>query len=188
MIDIDEDWKRYLQMAASGALTGGSLGGIGKILSGSRSIGGILGATAAGGALGATAVPGAAYLGEQALGAPTEEELQPYTMRAGLGGAAVGAGVGGVAGAGIGSGLAATLGKAVPGVANFAKGNMPLDNIIVDRIKRMGGLKGALAGSALGAVGMGFMAGDEGQQLDTIRNLMRRKKDGLPDGSLGGQT
>jgi len=40
----------------------------------------------------------------------------------------------------------------------------------------------------LGAIGMGFMAGDEGQQLDTIRNLMRRKKDGLPDGSLGGQT
>lgn len=184
---MNEEWRRYLQMAASGGLTGAALGGIGKILSGSRSGIGIAASALGAGALGATAVPSAAYLGEQALGAPGEDELQPFTLRAGLGGAGVGAVAGGGVGAAMGSGLTSALGKAMPGAAKAAASNLPLDNLIVDRLKKMGGLKGALAGGALGALGMGFMAADEGQQLDTIRNLMRRKKDELPDGPLGGQ-
>jgi hypothetical protein len=177
---MDEEWKRYLQMAASGGLTGAAMGGIGKILGGSRSLPGIAGAAILGGGLGATTIPGASWLGEQVMGAPDDSELQPYTARAGLGGAAVGGLTGGLAGAATGSGLASRLAEAFPGAAKAVSANLPLDNIIVDRLKRAGGWKGALAGGLLGAGALGFMAADEGQQMDTIRNLMRSRNE-LPN-------
>jgi hypothetical protein len=176
----DEDWKRYLQMAASGGLTGAAMGGIGRILSGSRSLPAILASAAGGGALGASTIPGAAYLGEQVMGAPTTKDLQPYTARAGLGGASVGGLLGAGAGAATGSGLASRLAEALPGAAKTAGANLPLDNIIVDKLKRAGGWKGALAGGLLGAGTLGYMAADEGQQMDTIRNIMRSKNE-LPN-------
>jgi hypothetical protein len=169
----DEEWKRYLTMAASGGLTGAGMGAIGKILGGSRSPLGIIGSGLAGAAVGGTAIPGATWLGEQALGAPEEDDMAPYTVRSALGGAAVGGAGGALGGAYIGSGLGSALGKAAPGAAKFFGKNLPLDNIIVDKLKRSGGAKGALLGALLGAAGLGFMAGDEGQQLDTIRNLRK---------------
>ena len=172
----DQDWKRYLMMAASGGLTGAAMGGIGKLLGGSRSLPAILGTAALGGVTGATAIPGAAYLGEQVLGAPDEEDTQPYTLRAGLGGAAAG-GLGGAALGGLeGSGLSKLAAEAAPGVAKGLGKALPLDNMLVDLIKRSGGKKGALLGALLGAGGLGYMAADEGQQLDTIRNLAKQAK------------
>ena len=170
---MDEEWKRYLQIAASGALTGAGMGGIGKLLGGSRSLPAILGAAGTGAIAGGTAIPGAAYLGEQILGAPGEEDLQPYTARAGIGGALAG----GAGGAGLGylagSGLSAKAGSVFPGVAKALKAELPIDNMLVDWIKRSGGKKGALLGALLGAGGLGYLAADEGQQLDTIRNASK---------------
>ena len=181
---MDEDWKRYLQMAASGALTGGTMGGIGKLLGGSRSVGQILGAGGIGALAGGTAIPAASLLGEQALGAPAEADTQPYTLRAGLGGAAAGAGLGAVGGAATGAGLAGKFADMVPGAAKFAKDAMPLDNLLVDYIKKSGGKKGALLGALLGAAGLGFMSADEGQQLDTFRNISRMSEKEKPNGSI----
>lgn len=176
MDNSDDYWKRYLQMAASGALTGAGFGGIGRILGGSRSIAQILGSGAAGAAIGATAIPASAMIGEAVLGAPEEEDRQPYTLRAGLGGAAAGAGLGGIGGAAMSSGLSDRLAQALPKTAKFMSSNLPLDNIIIDKIRKIGPGKGALAGSLLGALGLGFMASDEGQQIDTIRNLSKEIK------------
>lgn len=174
--DNNEDWKRYLMMAASGGLTGAAMGGIGKLLGGSRSLPGILGSAALGAATGATAIPGAAYLGEQVLGAPDESDTQPYTFRAGLGGA----GVGGLLGAGVGaltgSGLATKAAETFPGIAKTISKTLPTDNIIIDYLKKLGVGKGAALGALVGAGTLGYMAADEGQQLDTIRNLATRRK------------
>lgn len=173
----DQSWKRYLQLAASGGLTGAAMGGLGKILSGSRQKLPIGIAAGLGGLVGATAIPGASYIGEQILGEPDENDTTAYTKRTAVGGGVVG-GVGG-AGVGslIGSGLAKEAGIAAPGLAKIAKANLPLDNLIIDQIKKRGGLKGAILGGILGAGGLGFMAADEGQQFDTMRNLTRRKPD-----------
>lgn len=168
---MDEDWKRYLTMAASGALTGAGMGGLGKILGGSRSLPSIAGAAALGGAAGGTTIPAASYLGESILGAPGPDASQPYTYRAGLGGALAGGALGAVGGGLLGSGISTIAGKAFPGAAKMASSTLPIDNIIVDAIKKKGGTKGALIGSLMGALGLGYMAADEGQQFDTLRNI-----------------
>jgi hypothetical protein len=180
----EEDWKRYLMMAASGAATGGGMGAIGKILSGSRSIPGIVASGIGGAMLGSATVPGASYLGEQVLGEPDEDDSLAYTKRSALGGAMVGGAGGALAGGYIGSGLGSALGKMAPGAASALGRNIPLDNLIVDTIKKKGGLKGALLGSILGGVGLGFMTGDEGQQVDTLMNARKQMK-GKPDDILG---
>jgi hypothetical protein len=176
---MDEEWKRYLQMAASGGLTGASMGGLGKILGGSRSLPAILGGVGLGAATGATAIPAAAYVGEQVLGAPSEDEQQPYTLRAGLGGTIAGAGVGALGGGYIGSGLAEAMGRTFPGAAAAAHSQLPLDNLIIDKLKKAGKWKGALAGAGLGALALGFTSADEGQQIDTFRNLARSARSEL---------
>jgi hypothetical protein len=107
------------------------------------------------------------------MGAPEPEERQPYTIRSAIGGGLAGAAGGAAAGGLIGSGVSKAAGKAFPGAAKFAASQLPLDNIIIDAIKKRGGTKGALIGALLGGAGLGFMAADEGQQLDTIRNLSR---------------
>jgi hypothetical protein len=71
-----------------------------------------------------------------------------------------------------------------PGAASALGKNMPLDNILIDTLKRKGGLKGALLGSILGGVGLGFMTGDEGQQIDTLMNA-RKQIRREPDDVLG---
>ena len=176
MTQDNDEWKRYLMMAASGGLTGAGMGAIGKLLGGSRSLASILGAGAAGGVAGATAIPGAAYLGEQVLGAPEETDTTPYTVRAGLGGAMVGGGLGAAGGAFLGSGASGAVGRAFPGVSKFMHSQLPLDNLITDKLRKVGGGKGALLGALLGGAGLGFMSADEGQQIDTIRNLSKQAK------------
>ncbi len=176
---MDEDWKRYLQMAASGGLTGAAFGGLGRMLGGSRSLPAILGASVLGGATGATTIPAAAYAGESVLGSVTPEEMQPYTKRAGLGGALAGAGLGAAGGAAVGSGLSKYVGDALPGLSKVASSQLPLDNILMDKLRKMGGKKGALIGALLGAGTLGYAAADEGQQLDTIRNLSSELSGGV---------
>jgi hypothetical protein len=173
---MDEDWKRYLQLAGSGALTGGGMGAVGKILSGSRSLPKIGLSSIIGALTGATTIPAASYIGEEILGKPEENEYNPYMLRAGIGGGVVGGLGGGILGALGGSGIAEKLADKIPGVASAISKNVPLDNIIVDQIKKRGGKWGAGIGAIAGAAGLGYLASDEGQQMDTIRNAIKRQE------------
>lgn len=149
--------------ALSGAASGGILGLVGSGLAG----GGLKSALRASllGALTGGAISGAGVgTGTAMLGSPEEDEVNPYTRRGVLGG--------GVAGAGMGGLLGAALAK------RFLKFKAPppaLKALADQPVRKAAGI-GAGAGGAFGA----YQAGDEGMQVDFIKNeideLQRKRK------------
>lgn len=162
----------YPEMALAGALSGGTLGALGSFLAGSNLK--KIGASAAlAGVLGATGIPATAAIGNQIMGQPGEDEGAAYMKRGGVGGAILGGGVGGLGGAL--SGPLEELGKKIPTVAKIGN-ELPLDNILVKKMRGMGNspknvLLKALMGGGIGALTMANFGQDEGQQLDTLRSM-----------------
>jgi len=167
------------KMGLSAGTTGGIVGGATSLLGGARSLGGIAKGALGGAALAAPLAVGATGLGNLLMGAPDEGDSSAYARRAGLGGL-IG---GGLAGAAIG-GLVGRRGIGAISKLPYAERvseKLPLDNVIVDKIKQWAAnpsaissaKSAALLGSVLGG-GAGFYAGDEGTQLDFLRNQQRR--------------
>ncbi len=162
-----------LAAAGSGGLSGALLGGAGALLSGTKSLPGLLGKTALAG-LGAGAMSGGStYLGSSILGAPAEGEPGGYTNRALLGGAlgggAIGAGLGGL----LGAGKLGWLAK-IPKVAAAIKREGPLNNLVTDQIKKMAKAGTGRTAAALGIGGAalgGGIGANEGTAVDYLQSL-----------------
>ncbi len=170
--------RMALESALSGAFTGSLLGGVGKVLEGAKAPGAIGKAAAGAGALYGGLAGGANYVGSLLLGQPDPDDAgSPYTTRGtvggGLGGAAVGAGLGALS--------ASDKFRALAGKAGLA-GKMP-DNLIVDAFKlaarpggRAGLLRAALLGGGLGSLAGSYTGADEGMQVDVIQDELRDKR------------
>jgi hypothetical protein len=118
--------------------------------------------------------------GEGILGPPDEDETNPYTHRGLVGGAAVGAGLGGLGAMFLASGgklPMAKLGSFGSKVEKGAQEILGADNVIAKKLRAWArnpnasnltkaGLVGSLAG---GATGGGFAMG-EGQEADVLSN------------------
>jgi hypothetical protein len=162
----------YPPMALAGALSGASLGGLGSFLAGAnlKKIGASAGLA---GVLGAGAIPATAAIGDKILGTPDDDEGAAYMKRSALGGAILGGGAGVLGGAL--SGPLEALGKAVPVVGKLGQ-ELPLDNILVRKMRTMGNspkniLLKSLMGGGVGALAAANFGQDEGQQIDTLRSL-----------------
>jgi hypothetical protein len=162
----------YLGAAASGAISGGALGAVPllrrgtSIASGLRSVAG--GAAAAGALVG-----GGAYIGSRILGPVKPDEGAGFTKRAALGGAVTGAaiGAGGVLAARLVKRKLPFIGSPAAGLAKAAEEWRPASAIAKAPLP-----VAVAGGAAAGAVIGGSHAADEGQQVDSIRNLRRDQR------------
>jgi len=148
----------YVGAALSGGVSGAGLGALSWLKRGTSVAS--AGKTAAKlGALSAGVVGGGALLGSKIVGDPREEESAPFMKRAALGGAITGALVGGAGG---------LLLRNTKLVREAAKTWRPAKWIVDAPV---------LGAGALGAVGGAFVGGaqgaDEGQQVDSIRNIRK---------------
>lgn len=181
------------ESAANGAITGGLYGSIGKMLTGGRTPGALLKAGALGAATYAPLAAGSTALGSEVLGAPEEGDPTAFTTRGLvgglLGGSAAGAGIGALLGGGRLRGLAKLPFAAK--AAEVAGRELPLDNLLIDKLKKWAGNPGgassaksaALLAALLGG-GAGGIGASEGMQLDFARNLGRHQDD-QEDGYAG---
>jgi hypothetical protein len=182
----DDALKAAKDTAISSGAYGGLFGALDNMLLGNRSLRGIamrgLGTGLAAGAVGG----GSALLGNAIAGPPSETNPAAYTAQGTLGGALGGGALGAGGGYLLGGGKLAGL-KHLPGASRMgrlARESLPLDNLIIDYIKKLmanpshaHGLKGAaflgLMGAGLGGL-QGFSAG---MDQDTARNMARSEED-----------
>lgn len=162
----------YVGAALSGFGSGAALGSLallrrGATFRGAAKTAGKLGLASAG------IVGGGALLGSKIVGDPREEESAPFMKRAAIGGSLVGAGAG-LAGAlllrktkGGAKALVAASKKTEP----FSRPAMWLRKSPVAGAAALGAVGGAVYGGGMGA--------DEGQQVDSIRNLKKDLKKNL---------
>jgi hypothetical protein len=159
----------YVGAALSGFGSGAALGSLALLRRGATfrsaaKTAGKLGLASAG------IVGGGALLGSKIIGNPRDDESAPFTKRAAIGGALVGSGAG-LAGALL---LRRTKGgaRALVGASKktepFSRPAMWLRKTPLAGAAGIGALGGALYGGAMGA--------DEGQQVDSIRNLRKDLK------------
>lgn len=163
--------------AISGSASGALLGGFGRMLAGSRKPWELLKSAGIGAGLTGALTAGSTAIGSGLMGAPAPGDSSGYTTR-GLVGGLVG---GGAIGAGMGA-LAAhprlkNLYKLVP---NKLKSELPLDNALMDAMKKMS-QKGQMApaaslgGATVGGLGA-FLGSDEGMQIDFIQDQLRKRR------------
>jgi hypothetical protein len=180
---MQDDTDRELQkLIASGAISGGVVGGATSLLGGAKSLGkiakgGLIGAGLAGGLSGLSGA-----LGLKALGSPEEEDTSGYTKRLGAGGAIAG----GAAGAGLGALLGLSgMGKAsmVGRGARYAKAGLMSALGRGAAAKGIAKVSSPVAGALLtglgGAAVGGYQGADEGMQMDFLRNLSIQEKERL---------
>ncbi len=161
--------KRMKTAALSGGTTGAALGAMHAITSPAATAEKIGLAALKGGAAMGAATPAAIYAGEKIMGTPGKEEVNPYTHRGLVGGAALGAGLGGLGAAYLASGKKLPFAK----LGSFGD----TDNIILSRIRKWAENPSArniakavaLGGGALGLAGAHF-AGEEGSGVDILQN------------------
>jgi hypothetical protein len=155
----------YIMAGLSGAASGAALGLV-PLLRRGVGLKTALRTAAGGAAAGGAIVGGGSLLGSGILGNPDEKEGAAFTKRAAVGGALVG-GTLGVAG-----GLVA---RRVPVVRKQVK-KLAKEWRPAHWIEKSGSLKAAgIGGVAGGAYGLGQGA-DEGQQVDSIRNIRKDLK------------
>lgn len=167
--------------ALAAGLTGGVLGGTSRLLSGARELAPIMRSALLGGGMMGGLAGGATALGSAILGAPKDTEEGAYTRRGLTGGLIGGAAVGGAGGAMLGA-LGNRALRGIPKATQaFAKSELPLDNLIVDAIKRWmsrpGTASSAKTGALLGAVtGLagGGVGASEGMGLDYYKTELDR--------------
>ena len=148
----------YVGAALSGGVSGASLGALSWLKRGTSVAS--AGATAAKlGALSAGIVGGGALIGSRIVGDPRKEEGAPFTKRAALGGAISGALVGGAGG---------LLLRNTKFMKDAAKTWRPA-KWMTDAPALGAGALGALGGAVIG----GAQGADEGQQVDSIRNIRK---------------
>lgn len=174
-----KDKTPYMDMALSGALSGALAGAGGRFVTGARHMKDIAKAGGIAALLGGAVIPAGAAVGNAVLGDPKADEGAAWAKRGGIGGAIAG-GLGGAALGGLaGTGRLGKLASYFPKAAKIAEEELPLDNMLVDKIKNLKGgqlkrlLVGSGLGAAMGAPVAGYFAGDEGQQIDTIQSLRR---------------
>jgi hypothetical protein len=155
----------YVGAALSGGASGAVLGGLSILKRGTGALAALKNAGKLGG-VSAGIVGGGALLGSRIVGKPREEESAPFTKRAGIGGAIAGAGVG-LAGA---LALRKTKGGAKV-LEKAAKNWRPAMWVRESPLAVAGGV-GAVGGALYG----GAQGLDEGQQVDSIRNLKKDMK------------
>jgi hypothetical protein len=188
----DEEYMRkkkrehaFRHAGETAALWGGLAGATGQLINGNRSVPSILLR-----GLGTAAVTGPAVaegeaLGHAVLGDPKDNDPTGYSVRGavggGLGGAALGGGVGYLLGSGRLRGLASLpyAGK----IAQTAKEFLPLDNIITDRLRKWAakpshtnGLKAAALLGLGGGATAGLHGFYEGMDLDFLNNLKHQQE------------
>jgi hypothetical protein len=152
----------YVGAALSGGASGAVLGGLSILKRGTGALAALKNAGKLGG-VSAGIVGGGALLGSRIVGKPREDESAPFTKRAGIGGAIAGAGVG-LAGA---LALRKTKGGAKV-LEKAAKNWRPAMWVRESPLAVAGGV-GAVGGALYG----GAQGLDEGQQVDSIRNLKK---------------
>jgi len=164
--------ERLRDLALSGGIGGALVGGAAGLLSPKiTKFSQLLKPALTGGATFGGVAAGSGYIGDEMLGDPEQGESNPYTKRTGLGGLAVGGAGGGLAGALVGSGIANKAAPKVLGDSFLARKAM--DFVGKGGLSKAGKL-GAI-GALLGAGASGFIAADEGMQMDMIENERRRK-------------
>lgn len=185
MADDDSILKNVGLAALSGVGSGALMGGAGRFIAGSRKLKEMLKAAAMGGALSGATAGLATGAGTAAMGVPDSDESNAYATRGLTGGAllggTVGAGIGGALGL-KGPGILAKL----PKIVKQAGSNLPLDNMLTDKLLAYAakpGASSAVKGALLGAGTLGaaasYLGGDEGMQIDLIRdqmNALKRKR------------
>lgn len=177
----------------NGAATGALYGGVGRMLTGARRPGDILKAAALGAATYGPLAGGTTALGSKALGAPEDEDAGAFTTRGLVGGLLGGGVLGAAGGALLGSGRLRGLAKLpfAGKVAKVAEKELPLDNLIVDKIKHWakhpGAASSAKSAALLAAVlgtGAAGVGASEGMQLDYLRNAAH-DEEGADNGRYG---
>jgi hypothetical protein len=168
-IEFAEKKKRemnpYVMAGLSGAASGAALG-ILPLLRRGVGLKTALRTAAGGAAAGGAIVGGGSLLGSSLLGDPDKKEGAAFTKRAAVGGAIVGGTLG------IAGGLAA---RRIPAVRSQVK-VLSKEWRPAMWIRKSGPVKAAaIGGAAGGAYGLGQGA-DEGQQVDSIRNLRKDLK------------
>jgi hypothetical protein len=148
----------YVGAALSGGVSGAGLGALSWLKRGT-SVASAGAAAAKLGALSAGVVGGGALIGSRLVGDPRKEEGAPFMKRVALGGAITGALVGGAGG---------LLLRNTKLVRDAAKTWRPA-KWIIDSPALGAGALGAAGGAVVGAA----QGADEGQQVDSIRNLRK---------------
>lgn len=162
----------YVGAALSGFGSGAALGSLALLRRGATfrsaaKTAGKLGLASAG------IVGGGALLGSKIIGNPKDNESAPFTKRAAIGGAIVGSGAG-LAGALLlrkTKGGARALVSASKKTEPFSRSAMWLRKTPLAGAAGIGAVGGALYGGGMGA--------DEGQQVDSIRNIKKDLKKNL---------
>jgi hypothetical protein len=164
----------YAGAALSGAASGAALGGGLSLLTKGESLKTLAPwknagkAALHGGLLSAGIVGGGALLGSKIIGKPHENESSAFTKRAAVGGALIGAGLG------LGGGLlknTAPVSKWLAKSAESGAFSRPASWLLKTNIPQAAAF-GTVAGGLYG----GVHAGEEGMQVDSIRNLRKDMK------------
>lgn len=191
--------RRLRTAALSGGASGALLGGLHAAVSPKSTLETVLLNALKSGALGAVAAPSGLAAGEAILGHPKDGEVNPYTHRGLVGGAALGAGLGGLGAAYLASGKKfplAKLGSFGAQLDEKIAGGLSQNNLVANKLRSWasnpsaGNLtKAALLGSGVGAAaGGGFSAG-EGEEADILSNendAMHRRRMARQRGYNGG--
>lgn len=172
------------EAAKSAAIWGGLGGAANQLIYGNRSIPSILLRGLGTAAAAAPMAAGAVSLGHSLLGAPDPEDPVAYSARGALGGALGGGLLGGGLGYLMGGGRLRGLAK-IPHaekIASAAKAALPLDNLIVDHLKRLmmspskeTAAKAAMMLGLTGAIGGGVEGLMQGSDVDEMHNIERAR-------------
>lgn len=155
----------YVMAGLSGAASGAALG-ILPLLRRGVSLKTALRTAAGGAAVGGSVVGGGSLLGSGILGDPDNKEGAAFTKRAAVGGAIVGGTLGAAGG---------LVARRVP-VVRKQVGKLAREWRPAQWIKKSGPVKAAAIGGVAGG-GYGLASGaDEGQQVDSIRNIRKDLK------------
>lgn len=168
--------------ALSSGVWGVPYGAASSLLSGQRSIPKILAAGLGSGLTTGSIGGGASLLGEELFGPANPNDPSAYAKQAGAGGVLGGGGLGAGTGYLLGTGKLAGLSH-VPGaetIAKAAKASLPLDNLMVDWIKRKMMKPSHGSGLAL-AAGLGLLGGGLGGILGTEAGMDRDVASHLED-------
>lgn len=161
------------QATLSGAGTGAVLGGMSKLLGGSRDWRAIALRSLLGAGAGAGIAGGSNAVGQELLGPADDSEPTPFTVRGALGGLVGGGLLGAGAGALLGAGKLGRLAAKLP------------DNLITEKLAALASRPGAesakraaMLGGAIGGGVSAYQGADEGMQVDFLRNqaLARRRR------------